>query len=374
MKLFTIAGLCTLLIIALAPNNVLAECDVILYGGTATVDGDNSEWNHTTTLPSGEMYQAWKPENEVLSKFWLRYNCDTETMYILVMAENTIDVQNGTFVYVKLDGDKVVSSSPEGAQEFSWVGLSSDEKFADGWEASFPLTEGTFTLEIHNNAYDDEGKRQSAGLEEVQLCVDCAVIGIELNSFEAYACEQGVMLEWNVAAEINHAGYNIYRAERDGEYAKINAELISAPLGRGSRQYEYLDNVQPGIYFYRLEDVSLDGESAFYGPIQAASLTQVTNASDVPTTYSLSANYPNPFNPATTISYTLPEQSEIQLTIYDVHGKQIKNLASGLQFAGTYAVTWDGTNDAGDMVASGTYLYRLVAGDVVKTARMTLLK
>jgi len=373
MKLFTIAGFLALMIIALAPTNVLAECDVILYGGTATVDGDNGEWNYTTTLPSGEMHKAWKPEEELLAKFWLRYDCDNEVMYILVMAENTIDVQNGTFVYLKLDGNKVVSSSPTGDQEFAWVGLSSDEKFADGWEASFPQTEGTFTLEIHSNAYDDEGKRQSAGLDDVELCVDCDVVSVELTSFDAYACEQGVILKWNVACEINHAGYNVYRSESEhGEFVKINAALIVSEAEKN--HYEFLDAGTQGEFYYLLEDVSLAGKSLFHGPISVLSVTNVAETADALTAYALSANYPNPFNPTTTISYSLPEKSEMILSIYDTQGKQVKTLVTGFQPAGTYTVTWDGTNDAGEAMPSAIYLYRMTAGSFVKIERMTLLK
>ncbi len=85
-------------------------------------------------------------------------------------------------------------------------------------------------------------------------------------------------------------------------------------------------------------------------------------------------NYPNPFNPATTIRYALPEASDVRLTIYNVLGQQVRALVQGHQEAGYYRVTWDGRDDNGRVVSSGVYLYRFVSSGLVETRRMLLLK
>jgi hypothetical protein len=94
----------------------------------------------------------------------------------------------------------------------------------------------------------------------------------------------------------------------------------------------------------------------------------------LPEAFSLDPNYPNPFNPATTIRYALPEGSEVRLVVYNLLGQQVRALVQGRQEAGYYRVTWDGRDAADRPVSSGVYLYRLEAGGVVQTRRMLLLK
>jgi hypothetical protein len=88
-------------------------------------------------------------------------------------------------------------------------------------------------------------------------------------------------------------------------------------------------------------------------------------ADNIPEEYSLAQNYPNPFNPETVVRFGLPGQSAVRLTIYDLHGRQVRGLLDGGLSPGYHEVTWDGRDDAGKQVSSGLYLYRLVArGDV----------
>ncbi len=93
-----------------------------------------------------------------------------------------------------------------------------------------------------------------------------------------------------------------------------------------------------------------------------------------PTSPELVSNYPNPFNPATTIRYKVPKGSVVQLTVYDVRGKQIKRLVQCYQPAGTYEVMWDGTNGKGHQVASGMYWVRYQAGGSVTTHKILLMR
>jgi len=94
----------------------------------------------------------------------------------------------------------------------------------------------------------------------------------------------------------------------------------------------------------------------------------------VPTAYALDQNYPNPFNPTTSLSFSIPVESRVNLVIYNTMGQEISRLASGILAAGTHTVSWNGTDDQGRAVPSGTYLYRLTAGDFVQTRSMLLLK
>ncbi|MEZ4745917.1 MAG: alpha-amylase family glycosyl hydrolase [Calditrichia bacterium] len=93
-----------------------------------------------------------------------------------------------------------------------------------------------------------------------------------------------------------------------------------------------------------------------------------------PLQFALAQNYPNPFNPTTAISYQLPSISDVNLKIYNTLGQLVKTLVSQKQSAGNYAVQWDGTNDLGERVASGIYIYRLQAGDFIQSRKMILMK
>lgn len=85
-------------------------------------------------------------------------------------------------------------------------------------------------------------------------------------------------------------------------------------------------------------------------------------------------NYPNPFNPETTISYSLDSGSAVTVAIYDLSGRMVKSLSSGYKSAGDYSVNWDGSNEYGNNVPSGMYFYQINAGNEILTESMILLK
>ena len=94
----------------------------------------------------------------------------------------------------------------------------------------------------------------------------------------------------------------------------------------------------------------------------------------VPEVFTLHQNYPNPFNPKTKISYELSVNEFISINIYDIKGDKIKSLINNNQEAGYRFVNWDSTNDLGDNVSAGMYLYTIQAGEFRKTKKMILLK
>ena len=95
-----------------------------------------------------------------------------------------------------------------------------------------------------------------------------------------------------------------------------------------------------------------------------------------PEVFALANNYPNPFNPATTIKYALPQAADVELTVYNVVGQPVRTLVAEHQSAGRYVVEWDATNDSGHSLSSGMYFYRLEAagGEFLEVKKMLLLK
>jgi len=103
-------------------------------------------------------------------------------------------------------------------------------------------------------------------------------------------------------------------------------------------------------------------------------LSNDENTSITPISFVLHQNYPNPFNPVTTIRYDLPEDGLVNITIYDMMGRQISTLVSGQQTAGYNIVQWNATNTFGEAVSAGLYLYTIHAGKFTQTKKMVLLK
>ncbi len=94
----------------------------------------------------------------------------------------------------------------------------------------------------------------------------------------------------------------------------------------------------------------------------------------LPENFALHQNYPNPFNPVTTLRYDLPENRLVNITIYDMLGREVKTLINQTQEAGFKSVIWNATNDYGKPVSAGVYLYQIHAGEFVQTKKMVLLK
>jgi hypothetical protein len=103
--------------------------------------------------------------------------------------------------------------------------------------------------------------------------------------------------------------------------------------------------------------------------------TPQTNVRAMPTGYALNQNHPNPFNPETVVPFSLPQAGEVHLAIYNALGQEIRLLTSGVKEAGFHRITWDGTNQNGQHVASGIYFVRLqVANAHASVRKMMLLK
>ena len=120
-------------------------------------------------------------------------------------------------------------------------------------------------------------------------------------------------------------------------------------------------------------------DGGFAGSVFAdeQSLDHATGVIDLPppTAFALGDNFPNPFNPTTAIRFELPREERVHLCVYDVSGRRVRKLIGGEHIpAGRVSVEWNGTDDTGRRVASGTYLYRLRAGAFDETRRMLLVK
>ncbi len=110
------------------------------------------------------------------------------------------------------------------------------------------------------------------------------------------------------------------------------------------------------------------------GDFRPLNVTGIANNGQLPTEFILEQNFPNPFNPLTTIRYHLQQRTEISLKIYNLSGEEVITLVSKIQAAGTHSIQWDGRNHNGEAVGSGVYFYKLQAAGFSQSKKLVLLR
>ena len=221
----------------------------------------------------------------------------------------------------------------------------------------------------------DPGPYRSSDHDPVIVGLDLEPISIELSLFRAQFENERVRLEWRTQSEINIAGFYILRSQAyDGAFVKITNNLIvsKGDSGRGA-EYIYSDENGSPFDYYKLESISLDGQTESYGPIAVSFLGDV-ESKVVPKKFDLFANYPNPFNPSTMIRFEVPATAHVKIRLYDVTGRLVRTLLDETRDAGTFEVEWDGRNGVGDCVPAGLYFCKMTAGDFTGVQRMLLVK
>lgn len=194
-----------------------------------------------------------------------------------------------------------------------------------------------------------------------------APVAVRLKSFDVGVVDGDAVLRWETNFEADMNGFQVVRAdEENGIYTSVTRELIASKGDPEGAHYEYRDaSIRPNrSYWYKLVEITPDGEGAQFGPYSIS--FRLANE--------LEQNVPNPFNPVTTIKYSIAHDEDVNLVIYDVGGRRVRTLVDARQRADVYKVTWDGINDDGQRVASGMYFYKFAAGKFVQTRKMVLLK
>ena len=205
---------------------------------------------------------------------------------------------------------------------------------------------------------------------------DMTACPVPTNFHASDSMEMVIELTWDAVTHGDLAGYNVYRSRwQNGQFVKLNTQPIT------STNFIDLAVLDTNIYWYYVEAVySGVGWTVNSMPSikDSGNLLRITGASDgadrIPREFFLAQNYPNPFNPSTSISYGLPSDAHVKIEIFNLLGQRIKALVNEEQSAGYKRITWDGRDDLGKAISSGTYLYRLRAGEKELTMKMLLLK
>jgi hypothetical protein len=157
--------------------------------------------------------------------------------------------------------------------------------------------------------------------------------------------------------------------------AKIGENGSPFFVGRG---ISFISNISGDLYF-GYNDYYFDDNEGYYvafvcGDPVTTDIEDSPLNQNVATDYKIEQNYPNPFNPSTIIEFRANVENKVSIVIYNANGELVKNLFDEFLTPGLYTVRWDGTNNFGEKLSSGTYYYRIKAGGNFETKKMILLK
>jgi hypothetical protein len=193
----------------------------------------------------------------------------------------------------------------------------------------------------------------------VSLTFDTPV-PVELISFSGTRSQNGVELRWQTATEVNNQGFDIERSPDAVVWSKI-AFVEGHNTTNSPKFYNYTDpNRGHEKLFYRLKQVDNNGTFEYSNGIEISEVQ--------PENFLLSQNFPNPFNPTTTIEFSIPQQGNVTLKVYDMTGSEVATLLDGIMETGNHAVNFNATNLAG-----GNYFYKLSWDNVTITRKMLYL-
>jgi subtilisin family serine protease len=186
---------------------------------------------------------------------------------------------------------------------------------------------------------------------------------VELSSFTATVKDYSVILDWRTETEVNNFGFEIERKVA----RENNWELIGFVEGNGSRNapidYSFVDkNINKrGVFLYRLKQIDTDGSYVYSG--------EVSVTIDLPVAFTLNQNYPNPFNPSTNISFSLPEDSRVRISVYNLLGEQVTELVNDDFNSGRHTIPFDANS-----ITSGVYLYKMETNNFISTRKMIIMR
>jgi hypothetical protein len=225
------------------------------------------------------------------------------------------------------------------------------------------LTDGTTYVLVAQDIPECEGGCNWIESSSRKFHFDSAIATL-LQAHNVSVVDGAVELEWTLSEVDPGARFLVSRSEDGGAFEA----LAGTPSEVARLSYRYLDSgVEPGHgYTYRIEYSAVGGRQTLFTSdriaIPAAALA-------------LHQNVPNPFNPRTKISFTLPEAHAVTLEIYDVSGHLVTQLFDGERLpGGTHAIDWNGVDGAGNAVSSGIYLYRIQVGKTSLSRKMVLLR
>jgi hypothetical protein len=310
---------------------------------------------HGVAVDADGFVYATDPANNLVNK----YASDGS----FVLSWGGYGTGNGQLWYpsgIVVDGSAIVYVSELGnhrVQMFTTGGAYIDKWGTQGTgNGQFDGPQG---LALHANGaiYVSDSKN-----DRIQVFGEFAV-PVTMDFFTVERLQENAVLRWRVNdRRPDDLLFDVYRQVEDGRLSRVTEASISSQA-----DYEYVDRDVPDCRTdYWVEEIDGDGNRYMHGPRSLAAAPQHS--------LTLGPNHPNPFNPSTSIQFSVPEAGQTRLIIYDARGKLVKVLADEPMVAGTHDRFWDGRNRSGELVGTGVYFARLEQSNRQRTHKLLLLK
>ncbi|MBW7888160.1 MAG: T9SS type A sorting domain-containing protein [Bacteroidetes bacterium] len=353
-------------------------------GSTTLTTGAN-----TLTLASGASLTGEDADSYVIGNLATTQSVGTSASSLggvgVSLNAGTDDLGSVTVTRVTGAGGIVTANSNQGIAR-KWT-ISSDNPPASGreitfnWNSSddngkvFSSSNKAQVWKYNGSTWDAVGTAQdvsgsdprsvtvtASSFSQWSVSDENSPLPVELVSFSAKSTGKNILLRWSTATEVNNSGFEIERSGAD----KTNWKSIGFKEGTGTSNtvttYSYADQVSAGKYYYRLKQLDRNGDFHYSKVIEAVSQS-------VPAAFRMEQNFPNPFNPATRISYQLPGDGFVSLKVYNILGEEVSTLVNEIQPAGEYAAQFDASK-----LTSGIYFYTIHTAQFTKTMKMLLVK
>ncbi len=263
------------------------------------------------------------------------------------------------------DGDNAnVEITDNGGTDVLTLRIDKDTEIDGTSEPTWPKDiVGIFTQFDVSAPYTWGYQIQPRDLDDIQ---EDGALPVELTTLIANISENGVSLNWETATEVNNYGFEVERkvlkqAQNDS-WNKIG--FVEGHGNSNSKKiYNFSDNSvsASGKYSYRLKQIDIDGQYEYSQTIEIEV--------GIPTEFEVAQNYPNPFNPTTTISYSIPERSNVKIDVFNMLGQRVIGLLEKEHLPGKYKIEFDASN-----LSSGTYIYRVSSSKQSEIRKMMILK
>ncbi len=246
--------------------------------------------------------------------------------------------------------------------------------YTDGGTDCLRYTGGTYAwqgsaaIDIQDNSGTSSSFYHTAGYNVsayVDLEVEFYFIAISMETGEDFWLQYYNGSAWQTVASFAR-GTSFNNGSFYTATVQIPRASYSYPTNAKIRFQCDASNDSDDIY---IDQITFRGQTAGFAGAGGTLLTQQPRVIELPAEYALGQNHPNPFNPVTTIKFSLPEAERVELLIFDIQGRRVATLADEEFAAGEHQLRWDASGEA-----SGVYFYRISAGELQETRRMILLK
>ena len=245
--------------------------------------------------------------------------------------------------------------------------INSDPLFTDAEDGDFTLQSTSPCIDAGTADIDGDGNEDISNYFGTAPDMGAYEFYIAITGLQYTIENASVNLEWD-----SIENFQYYKLERSTD------SLFITDVETNYLQYNnYTDNdLEFNIeYFYRVSAFVSDFWTDYSNVISVTlEWVGIADGDEIPTVYKVHQNHPNPFNPVTALRYELPQDAMVNITIYDMIGRVVNNLVNSQQTAGFKSIQWNATNNAGQPVSAGLYLYTIQASEFMQTKKMILLK